>query len=90
MNLGTGVETRMGVLAEKIRLLVGYEGEIVWNEAQPNGQWRRVLETSRARALGSEARTTLDEGLRKTLGWWMERRIVLRKGVSSSYPPSCG
>lgn len=71
INIGSGKEISMRDLAERVRALVGYEGSIAWDASRPNGQPRRRLDVSRAREiLGFEARTSLDEGLRRTYEWW--------------------
>jgi GDP-L-fucose synthase len=73
VNLGTGAEISIRELAELIAELTGFEGEIVWDTSQPNGQPRRALDTSRARELfGFEARTPLREGLERTIAWYRE------------------
>lgn len=72
VNLGSGKEITIRELAEKVAALVGYRGGILWDRNQPNGQPRRQLDVSRARELfGFEARTTLDEGLRRTVEWYL-------------------
>jgi GDP-L-fucose synthase len=71
VNLGTGVETSIRELAETIADLTGFEGELVWDTSMPNGQPRRRLDASRARELfGFEARTSLREGLERTITWF--------------------
>jgi GDP-L-fucose synthase len=71
LNIGTGVETSIRELAETIAGVTGFEGEIVWDRAMPNGQPRRQLDTSRARELlGFEARTPLRDGLEQTVDWY--------------------
>ena len=73
VNLGTGAEISIRELAGLIAELTGFEGEIVWDTSQPNGQPRRALDTSRARELfGFEARTPLREGLERTIAWYRE------------------
>ena len=68
VNIGTGVETRIRDLAETIHRLSGFEGEIVWDSAYPDGQPTRYLDVSRARELlGFQAEIPLDEGLRRTI-----------------------
>jgi GDP-L-fucose synthase len=70
VNLGTGAEISIGDLAVKIRDLVGYDGEMVFDPSQPDGQPKRRLDTSRARErFGWTARVSLDEGLAKTIEW---------------------
>ena len=71
INIGTGVEIAIRELAETIAELTGFDGEIVWDESMPNGQPRRMLDTSRARELlGFEAATSLREGLERTISWY--------------------
>jgi GDP-L-fucose synthase len=73
VNVGTGVETRIRDLAETIARLSGYEGELVWDASKPDGQPTRCLDVSRARELmGFEAEIGLEEGLRRTVGWFRE------------------
>jgi GDP-L-fucose synthase len=73
VNLGTGVETSIRELAETIADVTGFEGEIVWDTAMPNGQPRRALDASRAKELfGFEARTALRDGIEKTVAWYRE------------------
>ena len=71
VNLGTGVETPIRVLAETIADVTGFEGEIVWDTSMPNGQPRRSLEASRAEELfGFRAETPLRQGLERTVAWY--------------------
>jgi len=73
VNLGSGKEIRIRELADRIRSLVGYEGEIEWDTTKPDGQPRRRLDTSRAwDEFGWRATTTLEEGLRCTIHWYLE------------------
>jgi GDP-L-fucose synthase len=71
INLGSGREISIRELAELIRELTGFEGELSWDPSKPDGQPRRRLDTSRAKErLGFEARTSLEEGLRQTIEWF--------------------
>jgi GDP-L-fucose synthase len=75
VNLGSGEEITMKTLAETIRDLTGFPGDVVWDTSQPNGQPRRKLDTSRAlERFGWKATTPLAEGLRKTLAWYLAER----------------
>jgi GDP-L-fucose synthase len=68
VNIGTGRETSIRDLAERISSLAGFEGEIVWDRSRPDGQPARYLDVTRARELiGFEAQTSLEEGLAQTL-----------------------
>ena len=71
VNLGTGVETSIRELAETVADVTGFTGELVWDASMPNGQPRRQLDASRAEQLfGFRARTTLREGLERTVAWY--------------------
>jgi GDP-L-fucose synthase len=73
VNIGSGQEISMRDLATRIAALTGFRGRIVWDESQPNGQPRRVLDVSRAeREFGFRARISLDEGLRNTIRSYRE------------------
>jgi len=71
VNLGAGFEITIKDLVEKIRVLTGFEGEIVWDTSKPDGQPRRCLDVSRAKELfGFEAKMPFDEGLKRTIEWF--------------------
>lgn len=71
VNLGSGEEVSIRDLAEGIRGLTGFEGEIRWDRSQPNGQPRRCLDVSRAKErFGFEAKVPLTEGLQRTMEWY--------------------
>jgi GDP-L-fucose synthase len=71
VNLGAGFEITIKDLVETIRDLVGYTGEVQWNTSQPDGQPRRQLDVSRAKALfGFEARMPFADGLKRTIEWF--------------------
>ena len=75
VNLGAGFEISIRELAEMIAQLMGYRGEIAWDTSKPNGQPRRKLDTSRARArFGFVARTDFATGLRSTVDWYLAHR----------------
>jgi GDP-L-fucose synthase len=74
VNLGSGREIRIQDLADMIGRETRYTGNIVWDTTKPNGQPRRCLDVSRAKALlGFEARTAFEDGLRRTIKWYRER-----------------
>jgi GDP-L-fucose synthase len=71
VNLGSGMEISIRDLATKIAAITGFEGRIVWDAAQPNGQPRRCLDVTRAeREFAFRASTPFDVGLRKTILWY--------------------
>ena len=71
INLGSGQEISIKELVQTIARLTGFAGDIRWDSSKPDGQPRRGLDISRARAeLGFEAHTSLEEGLRRTIEWY--------------------
>jgi len=74
-NLGAGFEITIKDLAEKIRDMVGFAGELVWDTSKPDGQPRRCLDTSRAAEMfGFRAQMNFDEGLQRTIDWWRSQK----------------
>ena len=73
VNLGAGFEITIRELAEKTAKLLDYQGQIIWDPQMPNGQPRRMLDTSRAKErFGFEAQTSFEAGLRKTIEWYRQ------------------
>lgn len=66
VNAGTGKELTIKELTQKVAKIVGYEGEIRWDVSKPNGTPRKLLDVSKSKKLGWEAKTSLDEGIRLT------------------------
>lgn len=68
VNIGTGRETSIRELAERVSELAGFEGELVWDDSRPDGQPARYLDVTRARELiDFEAEVSLEQGLAETL-----------------------
>lgn len=77
VNLGSGQEVLIKDLVATIKSLTGYRGEIRWRSDRPDGQPRRRLETSRAlEKFGFKARTSLEEGLERTIAWYEQYRQI--------------
>lgn len=75
VNLGSGKEISIKDLVQTITRLTGFEGKLVWDTSKPNGQPRRVLDTSRAeKAFGFHAQTDFEAGLQKTIEWYRKNR----------------
>jgi GDP-L-fucose synthase len=71
VNLGAAREISIRELAELIADVTAYEGGITWDSSKPNGQPRRSVDATRARELfGFEAKTSLREGIERTVAWY--------------------
>jgi len=74
VNLGAGFEITIRDLADKIKQMIGFQGQLVWNSSKPDGQPRRRLDTTRAAELFSfRAEVDFDEGLRRTIEWYRDQ-----------------
>ena len=74
VNLGAGFEIKIKDLVKLIAELTGFQGEIKWDTSKPDGQPRRMLDTSRAKEkFGFQAKTDFREGLKKTISWYEGR-----------------
>jgi GDP-L-fucose synthase len=81
VNLGSGQEIRIRDLVDKMAGILGYSGKITWDTSKPNGQPRRMLDISRAREkFGFTAQVSLDEGLRRTIEWYLSVRPQRKSG----------
>jgi len=72
-NVGTGQDVTLRELAELIRDVVGFRGELAFDTRKPDGTPRKLLDVSRLRALGWQARTALREGVERTYRWYCEQ-----------------
>jgi GDP-L-fucose synthase len=71
VNIGAGREVIIRDLVEMIAAIVGFEGTIRWDASKPDGQPRRMLDTTRAsESFGFTAQVELEDGLRRTIDWW--------------------
>ena len=76
VNVGAGREVTIRELIETIGALTGYSGSITWDTSKPDGQPRRMLETSRAKAaFGFTAEVELEDGLARTIEWWEQEGV---------------
>jgi GDP-L-fucose synthase len=72
LNVGTGQELSIKMLAELIAKKSGFEGEIKWDSTMPDGTPRKVLDISRITAMGWQPTITLEQGIDSTLKWFKE------------------
>lgn len=73
INIGAGFEISIHDLANKIKDIVGYQGDIFWDTSKPNGQPRRMLDTSLAtKEFGFSSSTDFDTGLKETIAWYQK------------------
>lgn len=72
INIGSGKDVTIRELAEMIKGIVGFEGEIVWDSSKPDGTPRKLLDVSMLKALGWSPKITLEEGIKRTYEWYVQ------------------
>ena len=73
VNIGTGKEIMIRELAELVRRITGFKGEIVWNSDMPDGTPRKLLNVDKLHEIGWKEKVSLEEGIRKTYEWYQSR-----------------
>ncbi|MEC9408563.1 MAG: GDP-L-fucose synthase [Pseudomonadota bacterium] len=71
VNVGVGTDVSIRELAEMIKDVVGYAGEIVNDTSKPDGTPRKLMDVSRLSALGWQAKTSLRDGIESTYAWFL-------------------
>ncbi|MDU3351668.1 GDP-L-fucose synthase [Clostridium sp.] len=71
-NIGTGKEITIKGLAELIKEVVGYGGEIVWDSSKPDGTPRKLLDVSRLESQGWKYKMELKDGVKEAYEWYLE------------------
>ena len=75
INIGAGFEISIRELVKMIVELSGFKGRIIWDKSKPDGQPRRMLDTTKAFAeFGFKAKTSFEEGLKKTIQWYISNK----------------
>jgi GDP-L-fucose synthase len=72
INLGSGQDQTIREVAEMVKEVIGYTGEIRYDPSKPDGTPRKLLDISFLNHLGIKPRTTLFEGIKKTYQWYLQ------------------
>ena len=72
LNVGSGMEISIKELTQTIAKVVGFRGEIVWDETKPDGAPRKLMDVSRLNNLGWSARIELHDGLESAYEWYLQ------------------
>ena len=72
LNVGSGNEITIKNLAEKIKKVIGYQGELIFDTSMPDGNPRKLIDSQKINNLGWEPSIDLDEGLKITYSWFLE------------------
>ena len=73
VNIGTGKEITIKGLAELVKKVVGFEGEIRWNSDMPDGTPRKLCDVSKLHSIGWKEKVDLEEGIRREYEWYLSQ-----------------
>ena len=77
INVGTGEDVTIAELAQTVKKVVGFKGELVFNADKPEGTPRKLLDVSRINKMGWQASIGLEEGLENAYQWYLEHYGLL-------------
>jgi len=73
VNIGWGVDVTIKQLAEMVKGIVGFGGEIVWDSNKPDGTPRKLLDTSVINSIGWKPQIEIEEGIASTYHWYLNQ-----------------
>ena len=83
INVGVGADVSIRELAELVCRVVGFEGRLVFDTSKPDGTPQKLLDVSRLRALGWQARIGLEQGIRETYQWFLSQQRTPQQSVAT-------
>jgi GDP-L-fucose synthase len=79
VNVGTGEDISIANLADLVKKIVGYNGEIKFDTSKPDGTPRKVLDVSKINSYGWTAKTSLEDGINKMYNWFKQNYEIAKK-----------
>jgi GDP-L-fucose synthase len=79
INIGSGEEISIKLLAKKISNIFNYKGKIIFDNKYPDGTLRKLLDISKINKIGWQKRYSLDQGLKKTIDWFLNNQKKFNK-----------
>lgn len=74
INIGYGSDVSIAELASLIKNIVGFDGEIIYDNSKPDGTYQKLLDTSKLNALGWKPKIKLEEGIKKVFEWYANQK----------------
>ena len=78
INVGVGEDVTISRLAETIKRITGFNGKIEYDSSKPDGTPRKLLDVSRLKSLGWEAKVVLEKGIEITYAWFLDNENQYR------------
>ncbi len=79
INVGTGADCTIREMAETMKRVVGFDGELVFDASKPDGAMRKLMDVSRLESLEWRSSISLEEGLTTTYAWFLQEGDCSRK-----------
>ena len=79
INIGSGEEISIKLLAKKISNIFNYKGKIIFDDKYPDGTLRKLLDISKINKIGWKKKYSLDQGLKKTINWFLKNQKRIKK-----------
>ena len=79
VNIGTGKDISIHDLANEIKKIVGFDGEIMWDKNKPDGTPRKLLDVNKLEMLGWKSKISLKDGLINTYNWYKKNITFAKK-----------
>ncbi|HXA66491.1 MAG TPA: GDP-L-fucose synthase [Bryobacteraceae bacterium] len=83
INVGVGTDLSIRELGQLVCRVVGYDGRLVFDTSKPDGTPQKLLDVSRLRALGWQARIRLEEGIHETYQWFLSQQEASHQSVAT-------
>lgn len=77
INVSSGIEYSIKEVADIVKRVVGYTGDILWDTSKPNGTIKRPLNTNKIRKMGWEPKTSLKDGIQKMYEWYVTNMVSI-------------
>lgn len=74
-NIGTGVDITIKDLADVMKKIIRYEGEIIWDTSKPNGTPRKLMDVSKINKIWWKCKIQIEDGIKKTYEWFLQNNI---------------
>ena len=81
INIGTGKDLSIKEISEIVEEVVGFQGEVMWDESKPDGTPRKLLDITKLRSLGYEPHEDLKTGITKTYEWFKQELVSDKSGM---------
>ena len=81
INIGTGQDLSIKEIAELVKEIIGFRGEIIWDKSKPDGTPRKLLDISKLRKLGYEDNQDLRTGIDKTYNWFKKELLEAQSTI---------